>query len=334
MSKRKARVGRLAVALCSMAGGLLLMEGLVRLIAPAYDPSGRVAFTFRPDGTALGPPNVTRRMMKNTGDYDVEVTFNELGLRDARSLKASTPDSIVVVGDSFAFGWGVEERQRFSNLLQERLSRPVFNVSAGSADLDGYDHLVHYAEENGATIGTLIVSVCMENDLRRYEDPEVDPTTAAPLSGVKAYLTEHSAAYLLATTAIHRTPWLEHGAAWLGLLVPNLEGIDESDISDTAVTSSAQRLRRLIAGRRAIVLIVPSRALWVGAEEGRGRVAHAHDLFVRLLGEAALPVVDVRETFERQEHPLAFHFANDGHWNPAGHRIAADALAEYIQRHR
>ena len=75
--------------------------------------------------------------MKNTGDYDVEVTFNELGLRDARSLKASTPDSIVVVGDSFAFGWGVEERQRFSNLLQERLARPVFNVSAGSADLEG-----------------------------------------------------------------------------------------------------------------------------------------------------------------------------------------------------
>ena len=150
---------------------------------------------------------------------------------------------------------------------------------------------------------------------------------------MKAYLTEHSAV-LVATTAIHRTAWFERGAAWLGLLVPNLEGIAESDISDEAVASSARRLRRLIAERRAIVLIVPSRALWVGADERRGRVAHAHDLFVRLLREAALPVVDVRETFERHEHPLAFHFANDGHWNPAGHRIAADALAEYIQRHR
>ena len=329
MSKLNTSILRLVVMLCSTAIGLLLIEAVVRVVAPSSDPSGAVAFTNLPDGTPVGPANVIRRQRKNTGDYDVEVRFNALGLRDAKSLNASTPDSIVVVGDSFAFGWGVEEPQRFSNLVQERLSRPVFNISA-PADFEGYGHLLRYAEKNRATIGTLIVSVCMENDLRVYEGPEV--VTATPEIGdVKAFLSEHSATYFLVTTALHRTPWLVGLAVRLGLVVPNFAEVEESEISDGAVTSSSRRLRRLIGERRAVVLIIPSRALWVGTAQHRQQAARAHDLFIRLLGQAGLAVVDVRQRFEREGHPLAYHFATDGHWNAAGHRIAADALEEYLR---
>jgi GDSL-like Lipase/Acylhydrolase family len=320
---------KLAALLCSTVVALLLAEGVVRFVAPAYDPSGSVDFIDAPDGTTVGPANVTQRLRKNTGDYDVEVKFNALGFRDAKSLSASTPDSIFVVGDSFAFGWGVEEPQRFSNLLQERLGRAVFNISA-PGDFDGYDHLLRHAENNGATIGTLIVAVCMENDLSVYEGSEGEPP-AQRLVDVKAFLAAHSAAYFLATTAIHRTPWVLRLAVRLGLVVPNFAGIAESDVSGAAVLSSSRRLTRLIGQRRAVVLIVPSRALWVGTEQHRRQAARAHDSFVRLLEQAGLAVVDVRERFEREGHPLAYHFATDGHWNAAGHRIAADALEEYLR---
>jgi hypothetical protein len=329
MSKLSTSILKLVLMLCSTAVALLLMEAVVRVVAPSYDPSGAVAFTNLPDGTPVGPANVVRRQRKNTGDYDVEVRFNALGLRDAKPLNASTPDSIFVVGDSFAFGWGVEEPQRFSNLVQARLGRPVFNISA-PADFEGYADLLRYAEENGATIGTLIVSVCMENDLRVYEGPEVE--TATPEIGdVKAFLSEHSATYFLVTTALHRTPSLVRTAVRLGLVVPNFAEVEESDISDAAVLSSSRRLERLIGARRAVVLIVPSRALWVGTEQHRRQAARAHERFIRLLGQGGLAVVDVRERFERGGHPLANHFATDGHWNAAGHRLAADALEEYFR---
>jgi hypothetical protein len=237
--------------------------------------------------------------------------------------------SIVVVGDSFAFGWGVEEAERFSNLLQARLGRAVFNISA-PGDFEGYDHLVRHAEHNGATVGTLIVAVCMENDLRVYEGPENDPP-AQTLVDAKAFLAKHSATYFLVTTALPRTPWLVRPAVRLGLVVPNFAEVEESDISDAAVLSSSRRLERLIGARRAVVLIVPSRALWVGTEQHRRQAARAHEMFIRLLGQAGLTIVEVRERFEREGHPLANHFATDGHWNAAGHRLAADALQEYFR---
>jgi len=307
--------------------GLLLVEGIARVVAPAYNPSGHVAFTRLRDGTSIGPPNVTERQVKNTGDYDVLVRFNASGFRDAKSIQTSTSDSIFVVGDSFGFGWGVDEGQRFSNLLEDRLGRPVFNISEGAADFDGYDQLIHYAESKGGRIGALIVSVCMENDLREYEQGEPEQTALAPMAGAKVFLTEHSAVYGLVSAAIHRTPWLERAAARTGLLIPNLTAIAESDASEDAVISSAVRLRRLVAGRRAVVLIVPSRALWAGTDVHRRQVARTHETFVGLLRQAGLTVVDVRERFEREGSPLSLHFKSDGHWTAAAHRIAAEALA-------
>ena len=321
---------KIAVALCSAIAGLLLVEVLARAVAPAYNPSGHVALMRLPDGTAVGPPNVTRRQVKNTGDYDVLVRFNASGFRDAKPIGTSTADSIFVVGDSFGFGWGVDEGRRFSNVLEDRIGRPVFNISEPGTDFDGYDRLIHYAEANGAHIGTLVVSACMENDLREYGSDADDPEQwdLAPVAGAKAYLTEHSAVYLLVTAVIHRTPWLEHAAARTGLLVPNLAAIAESDSYEKALISSAARLRRLVAGRRAVILIVPSRALWAGTDAHRRQVARTHERFVGLLRQAGLTVVDVRERFERTGNPLGLHFVSDGHWTAAGHTIAADALLE------
>jgi len=316
--------------------GLAIVEAVARIAAPAYNPGGRVAFTVLQDGTPIGPAGAVRRLVKHTGDYNVQVKFNSLGFRESKSIQVSGADSIFVVGDSIAFGWGVEEPQRFSNVLEERLGRLVFNISSAAVDVDGYDRLLHHAEQNGAHVGTLIVSVSMENDLREYDkdggdrENESVPAQVASVPGVKAYLTERSAIYGLATVVVHRVPWLEQAAARAGLVTPNLAAIAVSDASDDAVKSSAARLRRLVASRRGVILIVPSRALWSGTDAKRRHAARSHELFGRLLRQAGLRVVDVRAAFERAGNPLGFHFANDAHWTAEGHRLAADALARAI----
>ena len=93
---------RTSLLLTSCVVGLLLTEGAVRLTCRSCDPSGGVAFTHLPDGTAIGPANTKGRQIKNTGDYDVEVAFNRDGFRDRKSLQNAPAGSLFVVGDSFA----------------------------------------------------------------------------------------------------------------------------------------------------------------------------------------------------------------------------------------
>jgi hypothetical protein len=280
------------------------------------------------------------RQVKNTGDYDVEVRFNDLGLRDDKLLTTATEEDLFVIGDSFAFGWGVNAEDRFSNRLQAILNRPVFNIAIAGTDLNGYYRLIRYVESNGVRVKRLVISVTMENDLNVYDStlPQVSIQLPHPiafpsrnLSEFKRILTSHSALYVFLTHAVHQTTWLRRIAVQLGLIIPNLEGIGNENVSDEALTTSAHRLLQIAAGRNVVVLIIPSRRLWVGAHARRAQAAGVHARFVALLKAAGMQVVDLRDRLESGGQPLSYHFTNDGHWNRAGHQLAADALADAIR---
>ncbi len=106
----------------------------------------------------------------------------------------------VAVGDSFAWGWSIEAEERFSNRLQPLTGRRIFNVST-PADIEGYAALLAFAGRLGAKIGQVVVAVCLENDLSDYRERD----SREPDITLRDFLARHSAAYLLATTAVHRT---------------------------------------------------------------------------------------------------------------------------------
>ncbi len=65
---------------------------------------------------------------KNYTDYTFRT--NQYGFRGGDWDRSKNRKNIVVLGDSFAFGWGVEEQEMFSTLLANRLrkSDPAFQV--------------------------------------------------------------------------------------------------------------------------------------------------------------------------------------------------------------
>jgi hypothetical protein len=317
-----------------------LLEGMIRVFFPAYDPSGQVDFVYA-GGLTLGPPNQELRQSKNTGDYDVAIRFNDHGFRDAKDVATARSGDIIVVGDSFAFGWGVEESQRFSNVLENLLHRRVFNIAVGSADFNQYDDLLKYAQSLGAQIDDVVIAVCMENDLGLYNvsdqsatDVEKKVATSSPthtshLFGTfaesKLWLTHNSATYRMFTTAVQQSPWLKNLAVRTHMLVPNLVGIAKNTYSQEIIERSANRLAEIASRyKHTMILIIPSRALWVG--NNRYTEDRVHREFVAALVTRHLNVTDMRKTFEAGGDPLSNHFRNDGHWNPRGHRLAAEML--------
>jgi hypothetical protein len=332
-AKRKTRVARIVALTVSILLSGLLLEGAVRLLMPAYSPCGNVVFRMTPEGVPLAIPNFSGRQWKTTGDYDVRVMINHYGFRDSKDLKTSRKDDIFVVGDSFSFGWGVEEDQRFSNRLEALLGVPVFNISIPT-DIRGYRKLVAYAQRRGARVGNLIVGLCMENDIADYEDPSYDAASKAvswPIRNeAKVFLALHSAAYNALTTVVHKSRFLDAAAKKLGIVVDNIAGMDRNDYDPAAIRSSVQELKELTKDVNAVVLVIPSRGLWTGDRVAVER--KVHDEFIAVARAAGLLLVDMRPIVEATGNPLGMHFKRDGHWVPSGHEAAARELAKALPR--
>src|SRR5579884_405430 len=77
-------------------------------------------------------PGVRRRHV--TRLWDVDIIINREGFRDRISPIASPAPPVLALGDSFAFGWGVNLEQTYLYLLEQRLNalRPIRVVKAGT----------------------------------------------------------------------------------------------------------------------------------------------------------------------------------------------------------
>ena len=308
------------------------LEFGVRLVFPQFDPSGQVRlYADTAEQPPLGPPSTRLAQRKNTGDYDVVVEFNRFGLRDAKDLARSSASDWFAVGDSFSFGWGVAAEERYSNRLEAQLGIPVHNISA-PATLRGYRKLVAYAGQQGArcttsSSGCAWKTTCWTTASTFLRARHRHARGLHPAM-FKYRLSERSAAYRALTSVVHQSPWLYDRAVSAGLIVPNLIGIPAPLLSPAVIDASVAELEHLAAGRRVIALIIPSRGLWV--EPRQGAVHQQHQASVERARQRGIVVVDPRDRFESGGEPLAYHFANDGHWRPTAHAVAAELLHEAV----
>lgn len=329
------RLLSVAVLLVASALALFAAEVAVRFFLPQYDPRGGLSIEVAPEGLPLGPKNAVVRQRKNTGDYDVQLRFNAYGFRDDADVADSEADEWVVVGDSFSMGWGVEEEEKYSEMLEALLGMTVYNIAAPSAHIRTYAHLLDYAQRHGLQAQQVIVGICMENDLLAYDRPprvnrpkiqrKVRQRLRARFGRVKRYLAEHSALYFLATSAVHQSETLRGVAQRIGWMRANMPSQRNTPLPQEVIDASVALLVDIAQPYdKTKIVLIPSRGLWLG--EHRGIEAATHARFVQALAQTGLEVLDLKEAFEQENNPLAYHFTHDGHWNPQGHRLAAETL--------
>ncbi len=329
---------KVVLLLVTSAICLLFLEVAVRWLFPYFDPHARLSMGPLTNGVALGPPLKSTRLAQPRGEYDTLIRWNEDGFRDTKSLREATSEDWIALGDSFTMGWGVETNERFANLFEEKLQRSgqsarVFNVAVPD-NIIGYERMLKYAETRGPRVKHLVVGICMENDLRDYSDGKTTlelgsrdfEAQNARRRVIREWCKRHTALYPAVSFGLQRVPFIAGLLERTGI-VRGAGAINAPAVWNEAVLrSSRDELIKLVAGREAVILIIPSRRLWHGDNTATER--RVHEEFVRLLGAANVRVVDMAPAMEKAGPPLAYYFNTDAHWNTRGHVLAAELLAE------
>jgi hypothetical protein len=110
---------RLLLAAVGGGLGLAICEILLRLFSPGYSPLFVDIYRFDEHGQLAMKANIVRRHVTNA--WRVTIATNDDGLRDRVTPVPDEGGTVLAVGDSYAFGWGVELAESFLYLAEESL---------------------------------------------------------------------------------------------------------------------------------------------------------------------------------------------------------------------
>jgi hypothetical protein len=321
----------IAVAGVELVARLILPAGRAEE-GPERDAGSEVIRYHAELGWVLAPSARTRH---RTAEFDVSIETNAGGLRESVDYpRQRVPGSrrVVALGDSFGFGYGVEQPESYAERLEAELeATEVLNLGVMGY---GVDQMLLLLRERGLAYRPDVVLVGLfEGDVfrtaRSYQlvypkprfrldgdhrlrvanvpVPELDSAArqgpAFPLRSVE----------LLATRTRDLYEHLGHGEAW-----PLTERIVIA-MRDAARESGASVL---------FVLIPKDRAIY---DRGWRQRIHLRALakMRELLERNGIPCVDVTLALRAAAEAapsVPLYFPGDGHWTPAGHRVAAEAI--------
>ncbi len=269
-----------------------------------------------PDVTyTLCPPGCTVTDREFVVRYDV----NAAGLRDDDASLAAP--RVIVVGDSYAMGWGVTANDSFPQRLEQRLGMRVLNAGVPSYGTARELRLLRRLDRSA--VGALVIQYCWNDNAENRSWVEQ--------GGNLDTLSREAYGRLVAQHAdsLRYYPF-KHAVTLLGVLRARWSPAGHEVVTaGDPVAQAAQDFLTVLAGHEPLLNTTPVIVLATCSEEaafsGALRDALATDRWPRLT--TRVTVVDPTPRL-RPEHiyPL------DGHWTAAGHEMAAELLAEELSR--
>lgn len=269
---------------------------------PAYvEHDARLGWRYR--------PNAVERHA--TDEFDVEVRTNSLGFRGPEWSLSDGPEHaprVLVLGDSFAFGWGVEHDESLPARLQEL--RPDWKVFGAGVSGYGTDQELLLLEALVDRVRPDVVAVVYcENDLYECADD-------VAYGKHKPRFVSAGGELRLEGVPVPR-PWMERASlAWRAYLKSRWERQFAARPRDpnaewALVCDLYRRMRDVLRDRPLVVVSDQARLAGFAADE------------------PGIEHVDLGSAFGADT--ARFHFPVDGHWNRDGHARAAEALARALR---
>lgn len=354
---------RLFFLILSLLVSLLAAEFVLRILAPqrtlsvlktlqlsCYQASSYLPYEYAPGCSGSF----------ETGGIRSHVRINSIGLRGGEVIEKSRP-RIFIAGDSFVFGYGLEEEDTLSHSLEMLLDIDVVNGGIWGAGPD-VEYLL--TERVGLSVDPdlLIVTIYPRNDLRDIavtawteedellvgitSDKFVDGEGFLRRDAVSRYYytpvirNSHLAKFLLDHTSNLFTSLRQALASPKPILdtyVYDDAGWDDRCLftgeCDGELEQARQKTSRIMTWFRALSerTGIPLLLVMIPDETQLKGDVPRKTLFHDLARAAGLNVFDLTDEFLTAGYPIADYFLPDAHWSPLGARIAAQAISEWIQ---
>lgn len=300
---------RVAAALAGLLLAPLVAEGAYRVLRTAgLSPTTNPAYVEHDPGLGWRyRPGMVERHASD--EFDVEVRTNARGFRGPdwnldSPAGASRKPRVLVLGDSYAFGWGVT----FEESLPARLQalRPDWNVLGAGVSGYGTDQECLLLEKLDGTVRPdCVVVVFCDNDLLECADD-------VAYGKSKPRFVRTGGELVLEGVPVP-FPWLERASfVWRALRKASWERDSIARLRDpnaewALVCDIYRRMHGVLRERPLVIVSDQARLARLAADE------------------PGIEHVDLARAFGADSARL--HFARDGHWNRDGHARAAEALA-------
>ena len=339
----------LSLVLFSTSVALLVSEMALRLMGsgPLYVSPERDRF-WKYDSLLGWAHEPGQRGVFETSEFQIGVRINENGLRDRLHSYERQDDigRILVLGDSFAWGYGVKDAERFSERLEEALGIEVINAGVSGYSTD--QELLWYENEGIKYETDLVILVLAGNDVGDNHRQLVNTIYYKP-----RFVLQDGQLVLMGTPVPKTSPQgkfvysLSQRSALAYFLVQRYFDIrslyarlkSKSDLSNPAKTATdakaepfeltialLDKIRNVAESRNAKFMIVTTDSWWNYPTE------ETYDDLLTAMRENGFLVLDVESMpgFD----PETMIIPNDGHWNSSGNEFVAKEVQALIETER
>lgn len=317
-----------AVLAVFVAGG----EVVLRSLAPESDS---VKLGMRLPGSARRYGLRPNTRCTKTG---VPVAINSLGFREKVYPTAKPPGvrRIIVLGDSYAFGVGVEFAHTFSKSLEDRLNELTGRFEVINFGVSGYgttEELATLREVAGKFEPDVVIVAYVLNDAEPTAGPPDGKPPAAPTGDARASFSR-AHIWLKDTSCLYRFLSPKAGALLgafnaryaVGRTQEIMHSFRESSpgwkISRRALSDIATESRNL--GAECLVCVFP-----MMLEFDTYPLRDAHQRIVRFCRDNGVYVFDLLPQLDGESASQLTVFL-DGHPNARAHEIFAEKIFDYL----
>lgn len=297
--------------------------------------------------------------------FDVAMTFNQVGARDDSFTNLPTT-SLILLGDSFAEGFGVVKEETSEHLIEEGLGVSILNFGA-AGNFGPLQELLIYEEFKHLPHQGLIVYVLPANDFtdndievwrnddqtryRPYFAPTGDPLTpyyfpaAIPRDNflstshgsIKQILKDYSWSgnALRTFSRLIRGDTQYAGHDRYNHPKPRFFFRDASDKQQSNLISSYEAILEAANNKNVLFVLIPvisDIATWESeSDRDSYKLSSWYQSVMNFKNrtEQRVEVLNLFEYLPPQTKELFFEC--DGHWGPLGHAWASEVVMEYIR---